>query len=76
MRNGVSEIFKSDRGSQSNPGDWLDQLEASGCPISMDVRGRRHDDVFVKRLWRSEKSDDIHLHAHRDSPEARERLDD
>jgi hypothetical protein len=40
----------------------------------MDGKGRWVDNVFVERLWRSVKYEDVYLHAYRDGPEARERL--
>jgi putative transposase len=73
-RYGAPEIFNSDQGAQFTSGDWLDRLKATGCRISMDGKGRWVDNVFVERLWRSVKYEDVYLHAYRDGREARERL--
>jgi len=71
---GVPEIFNSDQGSQFTSEDWLERLKATGCRISMDGKGRWVDNVFVERLWRSVKYEDVYLHAYRDGCEARQRL--
>src|SRR6185437_15310940 len=73
-RYGTPEIFNSDQGAQFTSEDWLDRLKATGCRISMDGKGRWIDNVFVERLWRSVKYEDVYLHAYRDGREARERL--
>jgi len=73
-RYGAPEIFNSDQGARFTSGDWLDRLKATGCRISMDGKGRWVDNVFVERLWRSVKYEDVYLHAYRDGREARERL--
>jgi putative transposase len=71
---GVPEIFNSDQGSQFTSEDWLERLKATGCRISMDGKGRWIDNVFVERLWRSVKYEDVYLHAYQDGREARQRL--
>lgn len=71
---GVPEIFNSDQGAQFTSEDWLGRLKATGCRISMDGKGRWVDNVFVERLWRSVKYEDVYLYAYRDGREARERL--
>jgi len=71
---GVPEIFNSDQGSQFTSEDWLDRLKPTGCRISMDGKGRWIDNVFIERLWRSVKYEDVYLHAYRDGCEARQRL--
>ncbi|HUA24329.1 MAG TPA: IS3 family transposase [Steroidobacteraceae bacterium] len=73
-RYGTPEIFNSDQGAQFTSEDWLDRLKATGCRISMDGKGRWIDNVFIERLWRSVKYEDVYLHAYRDGREARERL--
>ena len=73
-RYGVPEIFNSDQGSQFTSEDWLDQLKAAGCRISMDGKGRWIDNVFIERLWRSVKYENVYLYAYRDGREARQRL--
>jgi putative transposase len=53
---------------------WLDVLKGSGVRISMDGKGRWVDNVFVERLWRSVKYENVYLHAYRDGREAPEQL--
>lgn len=73
-RFGVPEIFNTDQGCQFTSEDWIKRLEATGCRISMDGKGRWVDNVFIERLWRSVKYEDVYLYAYRDGREARERL--
>jgi len=73
-RFGCPEIFNTDQGSQFTSDAWLDRLKATGCRISMDGKGRWVDNVFVERLWRSVKYEEVYQHAYRDGREARERL--
>ncbi|MGH7015410.1 MAG: IS3 family transposase [Stellaceae bacterium] len=73
-RYGVPEIFNSDQGSQFTSEDWLERLKATGCRISMDGKGRWVDNVFVERLWRSVKYEEVYLYGYRDGREARQRL--
>ena len=55
------EIFNSDQGSQFTATAFTSQLEAQGVAISMDGRGRAIDNVFVERLWRSVKYEEVYL---------------
>jgi putative transposase len=71
---GVPEIFNSDQGAQFTSQDWLERLKATGCRISMDGKGRWVDNVFIERLWRSVKYEEVYLHAYRDGTEARRQL--
>jgi putative transposase len=64
MRFGAPEIFNTDQGSQFTDEDFVKPLEAKGVRVSMDGRGRWIDNVFVERLWRSVKYEDIYLHAY------------
>jgi putative transposase len=73
-RFGAPEIFNTDQGSQFTSEDWLDVLKASGCRISMDGKGRWIDNVFIERLWRSVKYEEVYLHAYCDGREAQQRL--
>jgi len=63
-RFGVPEIFNTDQGSQFTDEDFIRPLEARGVRISMDSKGRWIDNVFIERLWRSVKYEDIYLHAY------------
>ena len=55
------EIFNSDQGSQFTSREFTGRLESAGVTISMDGRGRALDNVFVERLWRSVKYEDVYL---------------
>lgn len=60
-RHGTPEIFNTDQGSQFTSEAFTGRLEAAGIAISMDGRKRALDNVFVERLWRSVKYEDIYL---------------
>lgn len=55
------EIFNSDQGAQFTAGAFTSRLEQRGIAISMDSRGRFLDNVFIERLWRSLKYEDVYL---------------
>lgn len=57
----VPEIMNTDQGSQFTAQEWLEKLKGEGIKISMDGKGRWMDNVFIERLWRSVKHDDIYL---------------
>ncbi len=58
---GTPEIFNSDQGSQFTSEAFTDVLKREGINISMDGRGRAFDNIFVERLWRSVKHEDVYL---------------
>jgi putative transposase len=58
---GKPEIFNSDQGSQFTSTAFTDVLKREGVTISMDGRGRAFDNIFVERLWRSVKHEDVYL---------------
>lgn len=58
---GKPEIFNSDQGSQFTSAAFTGVLEREGIVISMDGRGRVFDNIFVERLWRSVKYEDVYL---------------
>lgn len=68
---GKPEIFNTDRGSQFTSAAFTGELAARGVAISMDGRGRWMDNVFIERLWRSLKHEDIYLMGYADGHEAR-----
>jgi len=70
-RFGKPEIFNTDQGSQFTSSAFTGTLAASGIRISMDGRGRWMDNVFIERLWRSLKYEDIYLKGYTDGREAR-----
>jgi putative transposase len=65
-RYGVPEIFNSDQGSQFTSNGFTGCLKSYGIEISMDGRGRCHDNIFIERLWRSVKYELIYLKAFED----------
>jgi putative transposase len=68
------EIFNSDQGSQFTAAAFTSRLESRGIAVSMDGRGRALDNVFVERLWRSVKYEEVYLRDYADGWEAEERL--
>ena len=70
-RFGKPGIFNTDQGSQFTSGDFTGMLAAAGIRISMDGRGCWIDNVFIERLWRSLKYEDIYLKGYADGREAK-----
>jgi putative transposase len=68
------EIFNSDQGSQFTSKAFTDRLKADNITISMDGRGRCFDNIFIERLWRSVKYEEVYLHAYENGIEAHSRL--
>lgn len=60
----VPEIFNTDQGSQFTSEEWTTKLKSWDVQISMDGRGRWMDNVFIERLWRSIKYEEIYLREH------------
>ncbi|PKP67222.1 MAG: IS3 family transposase [Alphaproteobacteria bacterium HGW-Alphaproteobacteria-5] len=71
---GTPEIFNTDQGSQFTSDDFINVLEEKNIRISMDGRGRWIDNVFVERLWRSLKYEDVYLKAYETGKALREGL--
>jgi putative transposase len=71
---GPPEIFNTDQGSQFTSEEWLAPLKAAGVAISMDGRGRWIDNVFIERLWRSVKYEEVYLREYRNGHEAQRSL--
>lgn len=61
---GRPEIFNTDQGTQFTSVDFTQRVERTGVRMSMDGRGRWMDNVFIERLWRSLKYEDIYLNAY------------
>ena len=61
LSRGKPEIFNTDLGSQFTSREYTGRLEEAGIAVSRDGRGRALDNVFVERLWRSVKYDDIYI---------------
>ena len=70
-RFGKPEIFNTDQGAQFTSEAFTNVLRAADVRISMDGKGRCLDNIFVERLWRSLKYEEVYLHAYRDLIEAR-----
>jgi putative transposase len=70
-RFGRPEIFNTDQGSQFTSDAFTGTLTAAGIRISMDGRGRWMDNVFIERLWRSLKYEDVYLQGYADGHEAK-----
>ena len=70
-RFGAPEIFNTDQGSQFTSTEFTDVLKAKEIAISMDGKGRALDNVFVERLWRSVKYEDVYLRAYASVLDAR-----
>src|SRR5712672_4013535 len=75
-RFGKPEIFNTDQGSQFTSAVFTGVLAAAEVQISMDGRGRWMDNVFIERLWRSLKYEDIYLKGYADGHEARHGIAD
>jgi putative transposase len=71
QRFGAPEIFNTDQGAQFTSEAFTDVLKDHGIKISMDGKGRWIDNVFVERLWRSVKYEDVYLHAYETPTELR-----
>jgi len=68
------EIFNSDQGSQFTSDDFTKRLKDHGIRISMDGRGRCFDNIFIERLWRSVKYEEVYLNDYQEIREAKDRL--
>jgi putative transposase len=64
------EVFNSDQGSQFTAASFTERLRRQGVAISMDGRGRALDNVFIERLWRSVKHEEVYLKDYADGWEA------
>ena len=68
---GKPDIFNSDQGSQFTSQAFTSVLQEADIQISMDGKGAWRDNVFVERLWRSVKYEEVYLHAYENVPAAR-----
>jgi len=76
MKFGTPEIFNTDQGAQFTSNEFTGVLEKTGIKISMDGRGRWIDNVFIERLWRSLKYEEVYLKAYGSMSEARHGIGD
>ena len=70
-RRGEPEIFNTDQGSQFTSDDFTGVLSRHEVTISMDGKGRCMDNIFIERLWRSLKYEEVYLHAYSSVAEAK-----
>jgi putative transposase len=70
-KHGAPEIFNTDQGSQFTSADFTGVLSTNAVAISMDGKGAWRDNVFVERIWRSVKYEEVYLHAYESVGEAR-----
>jgi putative transposase len=70
LRQGRPEVFNTDQGSQFTSEEFTDCLESSGVRISMDGRGRCFDNIFIERLWRTVKYEEVYLKDYEDGRSA------
>jgi putative transposase len=64
QRHGKPDIFNTDQGSQFTSTEFVNLIQGHGIQISMDGKGRWVDNVFVERLWKSVKYEEVYLHAY------------
>jgi len=68
------EIFNSDQGTQFTSQDFVSCLRTAGIRISMDGRGRIYDNIFIERLWRTVKYEEVYIHDYQSVQETKEQL--
>jgi len=71
---GQPQIFNTDQGVQFTSAAFVDELASRGVQISMDGKGRYLDNIFIERLWRSLKYEDVYIKAYGSVAEARRSL--
>ena len=71
---GQPEIMNTDQGSQYTSESFTGVLLANGITISMGGRGRVFDNIFIERLWRSVKYEEVYIHEYNSVKEAKKRL--
>jgi len=72
LRSETPRIFNTDQGSQFTSTTFIQRLQDANISISMDGRGRALDNVFIERLWRSLKYEDLYLHNYSDATALRD----
>ena len=72
---GTPQIFNTDQGAQYTARRFLDPLKAREIRISMDSKGRAIDNIFLERLWRSLKYEEVYLKSYRNISEAEEAIE-
>ena len=75
LSKGKPEVFNTDQGSQFTSEAFTGLVERDGVSISMDGKGRYTDNIFVERLWRTVKYEEVYLKAYSNGREAKAGLD-
>jgi putative transposase len=75
LAQGRPEVFNTDQGTQFTAQAFTARLEAAGVAVSMDGKGRCLDNIFVERLWRTVKYEDIYLRCYEAVPELTQGLE-
>ena len=70
LNQGTPEVFNTDQGSQFTSREFTQILQDHSVRISMDGRGRYQDNIFVERLWRTVKDEEVYLKAYANGIEA------
>jgi len=68
---GIPEIINTDQGGQFTALEFVETVRSRDCRLSMDGRGAWRDNIFVERLWRTVKYEQVYLHAYESVSEAR-----
>jgi putative transposase len=76
LQNGRPDIFNTDQGAQFTSEAFTGLLEQHGVRISMDGKGRYSDNLFIERLWRTVKYEEVYLRAYQDGRDARAGIGD
>jgi len=71
LRKGKPEIFNTDQGAQFTSEVFIGLLEQHGVKVSMDGKGSYNDNLFIERLWRTVKYEEVYLKAYQDGTEAK-----
>lgn len=74
LKSGKPDIFNSDQGSQFTASDFTAVLKEAGVRISMDGKGSYHDNIFVERLWRTVKYEEVFTKEYSSLEDARDNL--
>ena len=74
LRKGRPDIFNTDQGAQFTSEAFTGLLEQHGVRISMDGKGSYNDNLFIERLWRTVKYEEVYLKAYQDARDARDSL--
>ena len=75
IKYGSPEIFNTDQGSQFTSKEFTDILKTAGIKISMDGQGRALDNVFIERLWRTVKQEEVYLKSYQNVQECKNGLE-